>query len=312
MALRDVYETGFDEETDYHLAATCPECDGTVLADAGERHCTDCGLVITDQRLDRGPEWRSFDDDDTAPRRTGAPLTETRHDRGLSTEIGYGLADSDRSLSSEKKAQVRRLRREHNRARFGSKAERNLAHACGEITRMTSALDLPESVRERAAAIYREAMQENLIRGRAIETIAAGCVYAACRCDGITRTTDEVAAVAQSDESKVTLGYRVLNQELGLDAAPRHPPALVPRLVSAVDASSAVGRRARRLADVAVEAGIANGRDPNGVAAACVYVAGKEMGKRITQAELGDAADVTPVTVRERRNELQNAQSGCK
>jgi transcription initiation factor TFIIB len=44
--------------------------------------------VVSEDRIDRGPEWRSFADDDTNPERTGAPLTRSRHDRGLSTEIG--------------------------------------------------------------------------------------------------------------------------------------------------------------------------------------------------------------------------------
>ncbi|QLG60336.1 transcription initiation factor IIB [Halorarum salinum] len=304
MSLRDVYDTGFDEQTDNHLFATCPECDGSVIADAGERRCTDCGLVITEQRIDHGPEWRSFDNDDTAPKRTGAPLTEARHDRGLSTEIGFGMNDPDRDLSNRKKAQVGRMRREHNRARFGSKAERNLAHACGELNRMTGALDLPKTVAERAAAIYREAMQADLIRGRSIETIAAGCLYAACRCDGVTRTLAEIADVARCGESKVKLGYRVLNEELGLEAAPRHPPELVPRLASVVGASSAVEHRAQGFARITVDEGIANGRNPNGVAAACVYSAGQAAGCSITQQELADEAGVTTLTIRKRVREL--------
>ncbi|WP_313692110.1 transcription initiation factor IIB [Halorarum halobium] len=304
MSLGDPYERTFDESTDKHLRATCPECDGRIIADAGERSCADCGLVITDQRIDYGPEWRSFADEDTSPERTGAPLTEARHDRGLSTEIGFGSDDPNKGLSRRKRAQVGRLRREHNRARFDSTADQNLAHACGELTRMTGALDLPKSVAERAAAIYREAMGADLIRGRSVETIAAGCLYAACRCDGITRTLAEIAEVARCRESKVRLGYRVLNEELGLDAAPRQPPELVARLASAVGASSAVEHLAQRLARDAVDAGIANGRNPNGVAAGCVYVAGIDLAERVTQADLGEASGVTPVTIRNRVREL--------
>jgi transcription initiation factor TFIIB len=66
----------------------CPECGGSVVADGHETVCRDCGLVVDADRVDRGPEWRSFADDDGQPERTGAPLTTSRHDRGLSTEIG--------------------------------------------------------------------------------------------------------------------------------------------------------------------------------------------------------------------------------
>ncbi|QLG29539.1 transcription initiation factor IIB family protein [Halorarum halophilum] len=305
MSLRDVYETGFDEQTDRTLSADCPECDGRVIVDAGERRCDDCGLVITEQRLDRGPEWRSFEGDDDNPSRVGAPLTAVRHDRGLSTEIGQQRDGTGSPISGRKQVQLGRLRREHNRGRFRSKAEQNLAHACSELHRMTSALDLPKTVAERAAAIYREAMEENLIRGRAIETIAAGSLYGACRCDGVTRTLGEIADVAQCDESKVKLGYRVLNVELGLETGVRRPRDLIPRLVSAVNAFGDVERRARDLVEYAEEAGLANGRNPNGVAAACIYLAGQEVGEHITQTELADVADVTPLTIRKRYRELR-------
>mgnify|MGYP002760187302 CR=1 FL=1 len=72
----------------------CPDCDGQLRTEAEETVCSDCGLVVDTDRIDHGPEWRSFDDSRTNPKRTGAPLTEARHDRGLSTEIGYAPAPS--------------------------------------------------------------------------------------------------------------------------------------------------------------------------------------------------------------------------
>lgn len=52
----------------------CPECDGRVRREETETVCSQCGLVVTTDRLDRGPDWRSFDDEDGDPKRTGAPL----------------------------------------------------------------------------------------------------------------------------------------------------------------------------------------------------------------------------------------------
>ena len=71
---------------------------------------------------------------------------------------------------------------------------------------MTSALELPRVVREAASVLYRRAQRENLILGRSIEAMAAGSVYAACRCRGCLRTVEEVAAVARCSASKVRLG----------------------------------------------------------------------------------------------------------
>ena len=72
--------------------------------------------------------WRSFEDNETNSEQTGAPLTPTRHDRGLSTEIWYKIDGSGNTLSGSKHCQLGRLRREHVRGRWRSKAERNLGN----------------------------------------------------------------------------------------------------------------------------------------------------------------------------------------
>ncbi|MDY6765911.1 MAG: TRAM domain-containing protein, partial [Candidatus Nanohaloarchaea archaeon] len=64
------------------------------------------------------------DDGEEDPRRTGSPRTVARHDDGLSTEIGRSTEGTGRALSGRKRGQLGRLRREHRRARFRSKAER--------------------------------------------------------------------------------------------------------------------------------------------------------------------------------------------
>ena len=41
----------------------CPECEsGNIVTDAdqGELVCDDCGLVLDERQIDRGPEWRAF------------------------------------------------------------------------------------------------------------------------------------------------------------------------------------------------------------------------------------------------------------
>jgi len=89
MATRDIYETGFDEDVQTGSSGNqCPECNGHVTTNVKETVCEDCGLVIQEQRLDHGPEWGAYDEDEREL--TGAPLTAARHDRGLSTEIGHG------------------------------------------------------------------------------------------------------------------------------------------------------------------------------------------------------------------------------
>ncbi|MUV89901.1 transcription initiation factor IIB 2, partial [Halapricum sp. CBA1109] len=41
----------------------CPECRGALVTDAehGETVCENCGLVVEEDGIDHGPEWRAFD-----------------------------------------------------------------------------------------------------------------------------------------------------------------------------------------------------------------------------------------------------------
>ena len=162
-----------------------------------ETVCEDCGLVVAEHRIDHGPEWRRMADDGSTLPRTGAPLTPTRHDRGLSTEIGRKSDGNGNTLSGQKRCQLGRLRREHNRGRWRSKAEQNLAHGLAKTRRVASVLDLPASIHDQACALYRSASSEDLLPGRSIEAVAAASVYAACRCNALPRTLPEVGNVAK-------------------------------------------------------------------------------------------------------------------
>lgn len=304
MSSRDIYERGFDESTGKTTnAETCPDCDGTLRTTDGEQRCEDCGLIVEARRLDRsGP--RTFWEDEETTRRTGGPRTVTRHDHGLSTKIGYRKDARGNPLSNEKRRQLARLRREHSRARFRSKRERNLSHGLGGIARLTSQLGLSKSIREQASSLFRTAQDENLLIGRSIESITAGCVYAVCRINDVPRTLDELASVATVGQQKVRNGYMVLNRELDLPVPPQQPGAYIPRLASALDLPRQTERRARELATEATDAGIATGVNPAGFAAGCVAVAAAEAGIEVVQRDLASEADVSSTTVRAHRETL--------
>jgi transcription initiation factor TFIIB len=43
----------------------CPACGGRLITDLqrGEVVCAQCGLVVAEETIDTGPEWRSFDNE---------------------------------------------------------------------------------------------------------------------------------------------------------------------------------------------------------------------------------------------------------
>lgn len=278
----------------------CPECDGRLRATESETICSDCGLIIDDAQINHGPEWRHFQDDQSNPERTGAPLTQTRHDRGLSTNIGH----SNEIPNQARRRQLSRMRTQHNRAQFSSKGERNKAHAFGEIKRLTTALDLPESATESACQLFTSAQNNDLIYGRSLEGFATACTYVAARTADIARTITEVCEPAKATRDEFRAAFDALNHELGLPIAPASPVEYLPRFGSKLDLDADVERQARKLADKAIETGIACGRHPGGIAAACLYTAGTQQNLDLTQAAAGEVADVTASTIRKTYQKL--------
>jgi transcription initiation factor TFIIB len=297
-------DAGFEA---FDTSDDCPECAGPTATRRGETACTDCGLVLGEDVLDRGPEWRSFTESERRNRsRVGAPSTPTRLDRGVSSHIGRLRDGHGRLLSGEKRAELARKRRWDRQAVTTSKRERNLRIALAELARLVSVLELSMSIHEEASVLYRRAYEENLLRGHTIDGIVAGAVYATCRLRGVLRTTAEIAAVSPVTEHDVRFSYGVLNVELGLAVPPVSPQLYVSRLTSAFDAPPAVRLRATDLVSLAVASGIATGKNPASVAGGALYLAGVEQLRGYTQVDIAEAAGVTPVTLRQRYYDLRD------
>src|SRR3989441_9121827 len=94
--LRETMPTKKIEEAEE--VTRCPECNSGHLSfdyERGELICEECGLVLTDQMIDQGPEWRAFDVEQGEKRaRTRAPMTYTIHDKSPSTTIGWENKES--------------------------------------------------------------------------------------------------------------------------------------------------------------------------------------------------------------------------
>ena len=287
----------------------CPECGSTHIIrdyERGELICEDCGFVIEDNFIDQGPEWRAFDMEQGEKRaRTGAPMTATIHDKGLSTEIGWKNKDSyGKNIPTRNRSQLYRLRKWQRRIRVSNATERNLAFALTELDRMASALGLPRNVRETAAVIYRKAVEKNLIRGRSIQGVVAASLYGACRQVGVPRTLDEIAAVANVGRKEIGRTYRFMTRELKLKLMPTKPEDYIARFCSELELPGEVQAKALEILQEAAEKELTSGRGPTGVAAAAIYIASILTNNRRTQREVAEVAGVTEVTIRNRYKEL--------
>lgn len=290
---------------------TCPECDGTVVHDESqaEFHCQDCGRVIESDRIDSGPEWRAFGDQEREQKsRVGAPLIERVHDRGLSTVIGWRNEDAyGKPLPPKRRRRMERMRLWDERFRAKDSKERHLRYALGEINRMASALGLPEPVMETSSMIYRRALDADMIRGRSIEAMASAALYGGARIEGAARPKDDVIRVSRVDQLEVMRAYRYLSRELSLEIPPTDPEAFIGRFASTLNCSEATERQARDLVRAAVAEWVHSGRNPVGIAAGALYAASRLTEEELYQSEVAEVANVSQVTIRNRYTEILEA-----
>jgi len=301
--------TNSKEKQKIEETVKCPECGSTHLSrdfSRAELVCEDCGLVIDEDLIDHGPEWRAFDSEQREKRaRTGAPMTYTIHDKGLSTIIGWKNRDSyGKSIPTRNRAQLYRLRKWQRRIRISDATERSLAIALSGLDRLASNMSLPRTVRETAAMIYRKAALKKLVRGRSIEGVTAASLYAACRQCNVPRTLDEISNTAHISRKEIGRTYRYISRELELKLMPTSPQDYISRFCSALKLSADVKAKTLEILHEATNRELTSGRGPTGIAAASLYIASVLCGERRTQREVADVAGVTEVTIRNRYKEL--------
>ncbi|MEM2960661.1 MAG: transcription initiation factor IIB, partial [Candidatus Bathyarchaeia archaeon] len=291
------------------LVDKCPECDGTNLIsdpDTGEVICGNCGLVVQESIMDKGPEWRAFTQEEKESRsRVGIPTSFSVHDKGLSTAIDKIDRDAlGRKIPLNARLQMWRLRKWQIRSRVHSSIDRNLAQAMTEIDRLSDKLAIPSAVKERAAVMYRKALDQGLVRGRSIAAIAAASLYAACRVTGTPRNLKEIAEASLVGRKDVARCYRLLLRELNLTMPIADPIIYISKISERAGIPGHVQTLALKILNEAKHKRVSAGKDPVGLAAAALYIASYLSGEKKTQKEIADAAGVTEVTVRNRYKTL--------
>ncbi len=300
MSIDDIDDIG-----DLVDLTVCSSCDGTnlVIAD-GELVCKTCGTVIASIDQSSEPEWRAFSREERERReRTGAPLSESVHDRGLSTVIGKPRAGA----TQEQKELAARIKKWQKRSRIHSSSDRNLIQAMGELSRLSEKIHTPASIKERAAVIYRRALDKDLVRGRSIAAIVAASLYAACRLTGTPRTLTQVSDHSSVSKKDVARCYRLIIRELGIRMPVPDPRSKLTAIASKIGVKEKTIEIATLILKEAKARKLTAGKDPMGLAAASLYIACQLNNENKTQKAIANAAGVTEVTIRNRYKGLKQA-----
>lgn len=288
----------------------CQECGSPNRVhdyDTGETVCGGCGLVLYEQMMDKGPEWRAFTQEEKTSRsRVGVPTSYSVHDKGLSTAISQVDRDAfGRKLPLSTRLQMWRLRKWQIRSRVHSSIDRNLAQAMAELDRLSDKVYIPSQIKEKAAVIYRKALDKGLVRGRSIAAIAAAALYAACRGSGTPRTLREISEASLVDKKDVARCYRLLLRELDVHMPIADPLTYVSKIAERTGISGKTQGLAIGILRDARRKRAAAGKDPMGLAAAALYIACLQNSEKKTQKDIAEAAGVTEVTVRNRYKTLK-------
>ena len=212
----------------------CSRCGkGTLVTDAntGENFCGKCGFVITDKVEESGPEWRSFSNEGENKSRAGVPTSLAMHDMGLATVINPQNRDATgKPLTAAMKSTIERLRTWDSRSQVHEPVDRNFRQAFSELDRLKDKLAVGDSVIEKAAYIYRKALEKGLVRGRSISALIASALYAACRDTETPRTLKDIGQASNIKRKDIARCYRLLLRELNLKMPVVDPVKCISRI----------------------------------------------------------------------------------
>jgi transcription initiation factor TFIIB len=316
--------------TEYYTE--CSECGANLIQDhsKGEYICERCGCVVMDQIEDFGRESNSTDFEEKSKNtRASGSTSFALHDYGLRTEIAYGSKDyAGKSIDSQMAETMNSIRKWHVRSRIVSPQERRLSNVLTKINETCAAMSLPKLLVETSAVLYRNFESNCEAKGKSIACMAAATIYLACKKCSVVRSLDEIVeatGVTDQDRSSVKLAskyYRMMVMEMGVFTEQAPAPVntapqaaqmqamtlAIDHYISKLANMAKIDTKVERLAiDVAHKTDdhlLADGKAPNGLAAAYIYIASMLLGVNILQRDVSSLSGVTEVTIRNRCKDI--------
>lgn len=297
------------------ITTKCPACKNSSIAitdiESGEIICSKCGIVISERIEETSREWHIFSPEEINNKtRTGAPNSLARHDRGLYTVIGQSNRDAAGTrIDSVMHSRMQRIRKWDYKTQFVTAQERSLRQAFVELDVLKDKLQLSNAAVEKTAYLYRKAQQKRFIRGRTISGMLSAAAYIACRETGVPRTLKEIASVTNNKVKEISRDYRLLYFKLDLKIPNVDPMKCISKIASKVGLSEITKYHAAKMLNNIIAEEKSAGKDPMGLAATVLYLAGIKNHENVTQGFIAKTAGITEVTLRNVMKDLKKHQS---
>jgi transcription initiation factor TFIIB len=291
-----------------NLKFECQRCSKKQIVtdySTGEIFCASCGLVIDEKTNHSGYE-SSFDDEQKNTRRTGAPITLSRNDFGLSTVINSENIDvHGKSIPFAFSSTVKRIRIQDAKSRLAKHSDTSFNVAFDFLERLQDKLGVSNSVKETAAYIYRKALERKITSGRPIYSVASASMYIACRNTRTLRNLSDISTAANIKRTSIAQSYRAIVKQLDLKMSLVNQSDFILKISNNLKISAGTKNLAIEILKKATELDMMAGRDPVGMASAAIYYSNVIRHDGFSQIQIANASGITAVTIRNRFHELK-------
>jgi transcription initiation factor TFIIB len=294
----------------------CPVCGSKniIIDDRGQSVCRECGTVI-DSRVTMATYTPKMFSEQQSGSGYGLPR-DIMYPQSISgTEISISPRDIEGHRMTMKGIRgIQRLRVLQRKMQMMRSHERHLSRILNEVQTIINQLGLPRQIQENAAYIYRVYMKKKgSSKSRSVRGAAAAAIFMASRITGNPVTIEELSKTTGIPKRDINRCYKTLRLAISelkpelvskLHGSPEH---FVTQIVSRLNLPIEVQAKAKEILENASKLGITSGKEPQGLAAAAVYMASILTNNKRTQHEIAEAARITEVTIRNRYKELMTA-----
>lgn len=282
----------------------CPECGSTdtITTSSGRTICAGCAVELEVEYTRENP--RAYNKTQVDKRVHTQPLGNSF----LSQLLG-GFEGSKISYSSDPKYQwLRKLDSQSFRG-----LEKSLRSADEEFKKLAGHLGIGRELMNCCEKFYFEGLKKAdekgmaYVKGRSFPNMVAACTYLALRKSGNNRTLKDLVSCSTASKREISRCIRYLQLDLGLDAersAVSEVLSLISKLAQELNKTGCPERVANYLCRKSEKLGIITGKNPMSLAAAYIYIGCAVCKDNETQQRIADAAGTTPVTIRNRYNEI--------
>ncbi|KAJ5092827.1 hypothetical protein N7456_008688 [Penicillium angulare] len=281
--------------TTHPKTSSCPNpgCPAPhIVDDDGSKVCTGCGTVISESNIVSEVTFGESS--------SGAAVVQ-------GTFVGEGQTHT-RSFGP-------------GFQRGGGMESREITEASGNqyIHQCSRRLNIPESASKAAGQVFKLAAGLNFIQGRRIKTVAAVCLYIACRRQaGNTVMLIDFADILMINVFKLGKTYKALLDELRLGGNvflmnPIDPESLIYRFAKQLEfgpSTMSVAGEAARIIQRMNRDWMTTGRRPAGLCGAALILAARMNNFRRTVREVVYVVKVTDITINQRLYEFGATESG--